>query len=193
MAKNIWCLVAIASIGLTSSPVQAQDASVYSSLFAGVDRLVSAAHGPTRLGLSDLQQMLSLQGPGNKAYPDNSQMPGTVSPYQSLRFDRAVIHDVQINDLVVEVDRTARQQVQRLSFHFDPSACLDSAPIISKYQLDRDFGPDGTPGPSKLRYLRRIGNDQIWLSANAAAKGDAKACATDMGLIFDEPKNSPPS
>jgi hypothetical protein len=184
MFRKISCLATIASIWLTASPLLAQDAQIYSSLFAAVDGLEPAINGSTELSLSDLQQILSLQGPGKNAYPDNARMPGVVPKYQSLHFEKAMFNDLQVDNLVVEIDRTTQRKVKRLSFHLDHPECIDSALIISKYQLNRAMGPDATPGASEIRYERNFNKGSIWLNAKTGADSRGILCATTMGLVF---------
>lgn len=190
MLKNIgYCVAVAVAASLYAFAAYAQGASLYSALFAKIGRLTPAIDGRSTLGLLDLKQILDLHGHGTNAMTRNSQIPGIVSRYQSLRFNEALFGQLRTNNVVVEVDRSTERRVQRLSFDLDRFECTDSAPIIAEYRLNQSWGPGAGPGASEVRYERNVGQGNIWLNAKVVATAQGTSCATSMGLIFGAAKN----
>jgi hypothetical protein len=165
--------------------VSAQGTSAYSGLFNEIDRLTPSVEGVSALVLSDLEKKLELSGPGKEVIYDNAaRMPNVESKYSLLRFENVAFGEITAGKLIVEVDHSAAPVVQRLSFDLSHPSCVDSAPIILKYGLNRSALPDAGSEASEVRYERHIGLGTIWLNAKPVRSPHEISCATTMGLVF---------
>jgi hypothetical protein len=169
-----------------------------------IHQLLPAIKGDKVLTLAALQQALGIRGAGR---PDEVQLQelrdaGVVSKFQWLQFRGKSVRRLQAEDVRVDVyhSENGSSLVDRVVIEVSSHECIDSAPIISKYQLSPYVLPPEAPPPQTSgiheehahkpqppvlfeRYENNVGLGMIWITTERVASF-LPACMTSIAARF---------